>query len=311
MNHNTIGRSFEFAFLLELSEAIGKFRKIKIIKNNPFCFAQKEWFTLPKFQQIAYRQSLRKTIDLILELEPNLKNNLDDILNIYINEDKKGEEGDSRDVILKFENTKWEIGFNLKKNNVSFKHSRLSNKIDFGQRWYGINCSENYWNDIRPIFANLEKEQEKQVEWKSLQNKQETIYLPLLSAFSKEFLTRYYENKSIIKNLIEYIVGKRDFYQIISFDSDHNTKIKCFNLHNELSQNNQYSRIKLSKFPTKILSFKFKQNSLGTIELKMNNNWHINFRIHNVSRIVEPSLKFDIKLINTPNSVKIFNQKWN
>ncbi|WP_263312646.1 MULTISPECIES: HaeIII family restriction endonuclease [unclassified Campylobacter] len=62
--------------------------------------------------------------------------------------------------------------------------------------------------------------------------------------------------------------------------------------------------------PDKIISCELKSHSKTTILLYLNNSWQFSFRIHNASTKVETSLKFDIKLINMPNSIITINAKW-
>ncbi|MBQ2189647.1 MAG: HaeIII family restriction endonuclease [Paludibacteraceae bacterium] len=40
------------------------------------------------------------------------------------------------------------------KNGKAFdvKHSRLGRTLDFGEQWVGVPCSQQYWDDIKPIF---------------------------------------------------------------------------------------------------------------------------------------------------------------
>ena len=42
-----------------------------------------------------------------------------------------------------------------KNNHRAVKHSRLSNKINFGEKWLGVSCSDNYFKEINPIFDML------------------------------------------------------------------------------------------------------------------------------------------------------------
>lgn len=42
----------------------------------------------------------------------------------------------------------------------------------------------------------------------------------------------------------------------------------------------------------------------------MDNGWQISFRIHNALSRLEPSLKFDIQLIDIPQSVTNIKEYW-
>lgn len=69
--------------------------------------------------------------------------------------DEAGENGDVRDIVIYRKDIPWEVGLSIKHNHTAVKHSRLSHVLDFGKEWYGIPCSKQYWDDIRPIFAML------------------------------------------------------------------------------------------------------------------------------------------------------------
>lgn len=69
--------------------------------------------------------------------------NSDDILFLKIQTDNEGKEGDVRDIVIARKDVKWEIGLSLKHNHFAVKHSRLAKGLDFGNKWFGIPCSEN------------------------------------------------------------------------------------------------------------------------------------------------------------------------
>ena len=66
-----------------------------------------------------------------------------------LQKDSEGEIGDVRDIIIVRRDIKWEIGLSIKHNHFAVKHSRLGKSLDFGERWFGVKCSEQYWEDIK------------------------------------------------------------------------------------------------------------------------------------------------------------------
>lgn len=114
--------------------------------------------------------------------------------------------------------------------------------------------------------------------------------------------------------MVEYLVGTKDYYKIVSRDSKRLTIVETFNLHGTL---NKPSKIKVSaitvpvvNLPTELVALKFKTGSKNTVEMYLNNGWQLSFRIHNASTKVEPSLKFDIQFIGMPVSVLSIECKW-
>ncbi len=93
------------------------------------------------------------------------------------------------------------------------------------------------------------------------------------------------------------------------FERLENAKKEGMLFHNTLnrSMKNKPKRIiPLSKLPTRMIYFDFKPKSFNTLELVLDEGWSFSLRIHNASSRVEPSLKFDIKLLSKPESVAVF-----
>lgn len=98
-------------------------------------------------------------VNFLIDLEPRLSNgiNKSDVLQLEIVSDKKGQAGDVRDVLAIRSLQKWELGISAKNNHRAVKHSRLSNDINFGEKWLGVSSSPNYFTEIKPIFDELAK----------------------------------------------------------------------------------------------------------------------------------------------------------
>ena len=80
------------------------------------------------------------------------------------------------------------IGFCINRNFEIIKHSRLSLGIDFCKEWFDVNCSDNYLARVTPIFDRLRKESQKGTKWAEIENKEDSVYVPLLQAFIDEIL---------------------------------------------------------------------------------------------------------------------------
>ena len=139
---NDQGRAYEYICLLSLQDSISAIRKSQIIHNSSYEAAEHAWNTLSVAEKALYTLSAKSTIDTIFALEPNIVEVGDDILNLYIQSDEHGEEADVRDIIIDRKDIVWEIGLSIKHNHMAVKHSRLAKSLDFGKKWYGVNCSE-------------------------------------------------------------------------------------------------------------------------------------------------------------------------
>jgi hypothetical protein len=152
--------------------------------------------------------------------------------------------------------------------------------------------------------------------WENIKDKDKIIYAPILNAFIKEFKNLYEQNKNyVVSKIIKYLLGSNDndYYKLIHYNN-HITRVQPFNINGQLNKasntnkpNTTFSKISL---PTKILDLSFKTNSLTTIHLTMDNGWAISFRIHNASKLVETSLKFDIQLLGQPANLFYLDVKW-
>lgn len=111
---NDQGRAYEFICLLSLEEAIRAIRPVKIIKNSSYEAAERAWNTLSPTDQKLYKLSAVSTIQTIFDLEPNIIEKDDDVLNLYIQIDQRGEDADVRDIIIERKDIVWEIGLNIK-----------------------------------------------------------------------------------------------------------------------------------------------------------------------------------------------------
>lgn len=312
---NTIGRAYEFKCIDTLYNEINKIRKVNIEENNTYKTAKECWNLISDdLKQILTLSSLSAVYSLF-DLEPILVEVSDEPLTLKMQKDSQGEIGDVRDIILIRNDIKWEIGLSIKHNHFAVKHSRLSQNLDFGEKWFGVKCSQKYWDSIKPIFDYLKQEKEKGAKWSELPNKENDVYIPLLKAFINEIKNSNTLNKNIPQKMVEYLLGEFDFYKIISVDNKKVTQIQGYNIHGALNQASKKEFPKtvlpVAKLPTRIVNIDFKPNSNNIVELYLDEGWQFSFRIHNASTFVETSLKFDIQIIGMPTSIISIECKWN
>lgn len=305
------GKAFEYAILKAFEEKLQKITNVSAIDNNALQTAKKHFISFKSNIQSELLLYASFAVNFLIDIEPRLSNGIDenDILELEILTDDKGQAGDVRDVVIIRSVQKWEIGISAKNNHRAVKHSRLSNKIDFGEKWIGIKCSKEYFYEIKPIFDYLEKlrkDSKKTKTWKSLGDYHNTIYLPVLKAFTKELWRIYKTNPNIVASrFVEYLIGTKDFYKVIK--TKNSIEIQTYNLHGTLNLDFQNIKPKYKtpkiKLPNKIIDIKFKENNNTTLIVELNNGWILSFRIHNASSKIEPSLKFDINLLETPKTI--------
>ncbi len=312
---NNQGRAYEYICLTTLCNEIGKLRNVEIEQNSAYNAAFHAWSLVnPLFQNIL-TESAKSAVATIFDMEPMIIEPSDDLLKLKIQTDNKGKDGDVRDIVISRKDVQWEIGLSLKHNHFAVKHSRLAKSLDFGEKWFGIPCSEKYWTDIKPIFDYLKTQKDSKRNWSELPYKDKDVYIPLLQAFIDEIMRSNESNAEVPKRMVEYLLGEFDFYKVISIDSRRVTQIQTYNLHGKLNQTSRIAKPKIevpiAYLPTRIVSLEFKPNSTNTVELYMDGGWQFSFRIHNASTKVETSLKFDIQIVGMPTTIISINCKWN
>ncbi|GAA8122146.1 hypothetical protein HpKG59_13860 [Helicobacter pylori] len=308
---NNQGRAYEYAWCLALEQKLSVFKKVVVDKQNGFNAANRAYESLEKSLQERYLESAKQGVLLLLDCEPLLSEVIGSSQNeitLSLQKDKLGEIGDVRDILIYFD--RFCIGLSIKHNHDALKHSRLSKDLDFGKKWLGVGVSQNYKDTIKPLFERLENAKKEGMLWRNFPNKEQEIYAPLLQAFKKEVL-RIDENKKnkVPQKMVEYLLGKYDFYKAILLEREQKTKLEAYHFNNTLNRSvkNKPKRIiPLSKLPTRMIYFDFKPKSFNTLELVLDEGWSFSLRIHNASSRVEPSLKFDIKLLSKPESVAVF-----
>lgn len=315
------GKAYEFACLTAFQKAISQKRPTSVMQNSSYTIAKQRFEEIPLIEQKNMIASATAGAAKILSLEPRLTCGTDNlVLSLQADSVAKTDGGaDIRDLILERPDVQWNLGISIKHNHNALKHSRLSNKLDFGEKWYNKPCSKTYFNEIAPIFSLLENL--KGTLWSNMPNKVQDVYQPLLNAFRKE-LTHANDIENITESLIRYLIGcnGKDYYKLVH-RKDNKVEVTPYNITGKLNQSDpcgtEPSLLLPGKIvlPTKINSFEYKKNRAGklsnnTLILELDNGWSISFRIHNASSQVETSLKFDVQLQKHPSSVVCYTSKW-
>lgn len=309
------GKAFEFAILQQSSEYLSGRHHVNVQKDNSFNIAERCFNLFKTKEKENYQKAAIVAIKHITELEPRLINPISerDILTLQIVPDSEGIGGDVRDVLFIRSSQEWEIGISAKNNHKAIKHSRLSDRINFGKEWLDLNCNEIYFNSIHPIFSELRQIKTSGELWRNLNEKQSRFYIPILEAFCVELKRLDRENPTIVPaRLLSYLIGNKDFYKVIK--RRNKTEIYGFHLHGSLNKASNKLKPKFKvpslKLPKRIIELTFKAHSKDTVILTCDEGWQISFRIHNASSEVEPSLKFDINLIGQPQTLYSNHLSW-
>ena len=316
------GKAFEYACVLALCRELDNHQEIVMAMSPPMETAKRLYANMDDNMRQALDAAAFAAVRVIKQLEPQLcKSNGNEPLLLSLQADAAGIHGDVRDVLCVRKQNGWEIGISCKHNHHAVKHSRLSDTIDFGKEWLGIPCSVEYFDRVKPLFAELREirdesnRQGNPALWSNIGNKTEKYYIPILQAFMDE-LRKISENsdENVPEKLIRYLLGRNDFYKVITDDRNRTTRVEVINIAGTLNQTSgalkPITKVPMLKMPSQFYHIGFKANSDNTIEVVCDEGWQISMRIHNASSKVEPSLKFDVNLISLPSTVYTQMEPW-
>jgi hypothetical protein len=283
------GKAFEYALAKAFEEITGA-----ILVENAACIRARACFESqnPKMQSLLERAGA----EMAMFLQAHDANTLTSAY-ISLQEDAAGISGDVRDIIISVQNG--EIGISAKVNHAAVKHSRLSARLDFGQKWTGYPCSKLYFDSIESAFSYLTKLKSEGKTFNQIERKDDSIYLPILAAFQDELDRLFKEHGSVfVENFFKYLLGRYDFYKVELRTREKEVSVQCVNLYGTLGYGKKW------KIPDRIENIFRISGSTNTLVVQFNDGWRISFRLHSASGKVESSLKFDINLIASPTYVE-------
>lgn len=317
-----LGKAFEYACAYAFYERYCSAQPVVLEKSSQLNTAKGFFDNVSIRTRNNLLSAAQAAVRIIERLEPQLKYGERNIpLILSLQSDAHGIAGDVRDVLCIRKQNAWQIGLSCKHNHHAVKHSRLSATIDFGKEWFGKECSPQYFEEVVPIFERLRNLRDRgyktgnYVMWNEIENKFGDYYYPILTSFMDELkrLDKKYPGE-IPKLLINYLIGKFDFYKVITDDAHRTTRIEAVNIAGTLNKpaggRETIVNVPVLKLPSKFYHIDFKDGSQNTIEVVCDEGWTISMRLHNASSKVEPSLKFDVNLISLPSSIHAQVEPW-
>ncbi len=323
LSNTEYGKAYEYACLIAIREHLsGKTDSDITIQESDALQTAKTAFEKAKKEGLSDKlvKAANAAARVIIRLEPQLEYG-NGSLTLVIQTDAQGIAGDVRDVVCVRRAGGWEIGISCKHNHHAVKHSRLSATIDFGQEWVGVPCSQQYFDAVVPLFNELRDMRANAVGngksiplWNDIPDKAERYYLPVLNAFLTELKRLADNNPDVPSKLIEYLLGRYDFYKVITDDRHKTTRVEAINIAGNLnkSANGHRSIVDVAKLklPTRFYHMGFVPDSDNKLEIVCDEGWTLTMRIHNASSKIEPSLKFDVQLVSLPSSIHAQVEPW-
>ncbi len=289
LSQNDMGRAFEYSIAMSLS----KYLPAPVVENIQIQKAKRCFELCPEHDQNNIVLAASEAMSFLIAHDDRLSENN---CRVSLQSDQMGKIGDVRDIIVHNGKLNEDIGISAKHRHFALKHSRLSERIDFGSDWFGIRCSDSYFHQVTPVFRELHSRRRRGEQWKDIANKKQLFYMPILQAFQHEIQTLFQVHTDrVARGLVQYLLGRYDYYKVIKENGT--VAVLSFNIDGSLKWG---SRLPL---PTQIIQVSQKPNSETTLLMYFDRGWQISFRIHNASTMVEPSLKFDINIIGLPQTM--------
>lgn len=320
MNQSQTGKAFEFACVRAMEEILSGHQAVEVVENKPLLTARRN-FTYANDKQENLMCGAFAAVNVLCRMEPRLSQSMGgDPLKLIMQEDAAGQAGDVRDILCRRDQEGWQIGISCKHNHMAVKHSRLSGSIDFGEKWLGIPCSREYFDEIRPIFTELTEIhdrgvlQNRPVLFSELEDVAGRFYRPVLEAFIRELTAINARNTGIPARMIHYLMGEYDYYKVMTDDPSRTTKLAAVNINGTLNSTvrgmRHVEQVPRLQLPTEFVRIDMKRGSSNTVEVICDKGWTVSMRIHTAKSEVEASLKFDIKLVGTPEGYHLEYIPW-
>lgn len=247
--------------------------------------------------------------------------------------DSAGVKGDVRDVLVTIYSDKEktsierELGISCKNNHEAVKHPRITENPDFAKEWTKgeFCCSKEFLKEMEKVQAIIEEYQSKYSTWSQVNEKMDTVYMPIVMAFVKELQRlgtvpddasdEQRERAGLFSKLFfEYMFGTHDFYKFIKDDNAKATKVYPYNMHGSLmkpyKEEKNEQAVPCVTMPEEMVKVRLKPKSKTTLEIYFD-QWIISMRLHNAdSTIRNTSLKFDVQIKAQPKKVMCSILPW-
>lgn len=277
------GMAWEYALARELAAALLLPASKEQLKE---CRPYGAYQALPADDKGRLMRAAQAAVKFLLQHDPELA----EAQEITFQSRSQAQAGDVRDILASTPDG--DIGMSAKHRHSAIRHSRLSGTIDFGQEWYGVPCSEQYWATVKPVFENLRQLQQQGRLWEDMAGEtyRLEVYRTVLAAFIREV-----KEHARSEQMMRYLLGQDDFYKVIKANG--HVKMESFNLSGSLCWGDRM------RLPTQLIEAVAKPGSRSTALIFLDDGWALSMRLHTASSRVEPSLKFDAQLLGAPSAL--------
>ena len=256
------------------------------------------WEETDEEKELAYRQAA-PAIERIVSHEPYIFETGGEPLCIRLNYlDRKLERDSFGEILLERPDLDWRFSISVKNDarilsalpvadrELDMDKDVIKNSFngidDFGDRVFGVPCSNEYFDDVNDILLNIAPRDSEN--WAELIKDEKFIYgsliTPMLQAFSREFPRIFKFHPEAAQKLYDYFYGTIDYYFIKPIEELEVTRIGCVNAHGGLGRmpNNTNLMTPKTGFPSELLEVRFATGKYGevsrdTLQLNFDGGW--------------------------------------
>ena len=242
----------------------------------------------------------RPAINRILHKEPYFFKKDGQPLVLKFNDASRKMKDSFGEMLLERADLDWHIAFSVKNDAriiastaVADRHTaeyeehtvNVYNVIDdFGDRIFGVPCSNDYFQDMNAILEQISHE-DRQV-WTERFKDDDYAYghliTPMLEAIAREIPRICKDHPEAPRKLLDFFYSKYDYYYINPIDELEITRIGAINVHHGLGRipGNVHHYTATVDFPTQLLDVRFATGPHGeiskdTIQLSFDGGWAV------------------------------------
>ena len=259
------------------------------------------WAGTPEKRKEAELKKARPAFRRIFSKEPYIYQTKGEPLAIRFNDkDTRDRKESFAEILLEREDLDWRIAISIKNdakvlatmpvadrdiatymNNIVNVYNEID---DFGERIFGIPCSNDYFDDMNAILEKISAHDRDT--WRELLRDDDFVYdsmiTPMLQAIGRELPRIFWDHPGAPKLLIDYFYGKIDYYYINPIEEVGVTRIGAVNSRRGLGRIPGSPNLHTPNviFPAELLDVRFANGRYGelsrdTIQFTFDGGWAI------------------------------------
>ena len=284
---------FKMINTILVEACVKAFKTILERENVPYVIKDDEessyffhlWEDADEVRNLAYRQAA-PAMERIASHEPYIFETGGEPLCIRLNYlDRRLERDSFGEIMLERTDLDWRFSISVKNDarilsalpvadrELDMNKDKIMNSFnaidDFGDRVFGIPCSNDYFDDMNEILLNIAPRDNEN--WSELVKDENFVYgkliTPMLKAMGREFPRIFKFHPEAPQKLFDYFYGQMDYYFIKPIDELELTRIGCVNARGYLGRmpGNRNLNTPKTAFPAELLDVRMATGKYGEV----------------------------------------------